>query len=97
MTVQTKIHRHNDGEGGITFERIQDCNAIAERCKARQNTGDTGTNELKLAASLPLVMVEKYCNDKSISFNEFLGNREHIKIMLNDPALAHFRIWNGRI
>jgi hypothetical protein len=95
--IQTRIHRHFDGEGGISFERVQDCTAIAERCKARQNMGDTGSSEMKLAASLPLVMVERYMNDHAITFNEFMGDKAHIKAMLNDPALSHFRIWNGKI
>jgi hypothetical protein len=95
--IETRIHRHYDGEGGITFERVQDCDAIAERCKARHNLNDVGAADMKLAASLPLVIVERYMNDHAITFNEFIGDKDHVRAMLNDPALSHFRIWNGRI
>jgi hypothetical protein len=95
--VQTIIHRHNDGKGTLTFERVQDCTAIAEAAKQQQNYGVTGTSEMKLAARLPLVMVEAYLNNNNITMNEFLVNREHIKRMCEDPALAHFRVWKGKL
>ena len=95
--VQTIIHRHNDGQGGLTFERVQDCNAIAERCKTQASQGITGSSDMKLAASIPLVIVEAYMNNAGITMQEFSSNKEHIRRMLQDPALAHFRVWNGKI
>lgn len=97
IDVQTKIHRHNDGNGTLTFERFQDCTAIAENAKRQQTQGVTGTADMKLAATLPFIMVEAYMNANNIDMHEFLNNREHIRRMVNDPALAHFRIWNGKI
>jgi hypothetical protein len=52
---------------------------------------------MKLAARIPNVIVEKYCNDNKISFREFMGNREHVRRVLNDPSLSHFRVWPGRV
>lgn len=92
-----KIHRHNDGFGTLSFESIQDCTNIAEACKTQQLQGITGTGDIKLAARIPDVFVIKYCNDNNITFNEFLTNREHIKRLGNDPAIAHFRVWKGRL
>ena len=31
-----------------------------------------------------------------ISFSEFIANPEHARSMLNDPALAAFRVWEGQ-
>jgi hypothetical protein len=95
--LNTKIHQHNDGEGTITFETYQNCDAIAERAKAMHNAGITGSKDMKLAATIPEVFVTKYCNDKNITFGEFLKNKEHVRAMLQDPALAHFRVWKGAI
>lgn len=86
-----------DGKGTITFESFQDCTAIAEAAKTQQLQSITGTSELKLAATLPMVMVEAYMNTNNITMHEFLNNKDHIKIMCNDPALAHFRVWKGKI
>ena len=81
----------------MVVERSQDCTPIAEYAKQRQRDGDFGSSEMRLAASIPYVMVEKYINDHGILFSEFMSNQEHIKRVCNDPAMAHFRIWPGRI
>jgi len=95
--VQHVIHRHNDGAGSMTFETAQDCTAIAELCKTQQLQGKTGTSEMKLAGRIPDVFVAKYMNDHNITFREFITNREHVRRVLNDPAMAHFRVWQGKI
>lgn len=76
---------------------IQDCTPYVERTKALHNEGVHGTSELKHAASIPFVIVEKYCNDNGITFQEFMRGREHIKRMCNDPSLKAFRVWPGRL
>lgn len=95
--MQEIIHRHMDGQGTLTIEKVQDCTNIAEYCKSAHNENRHGTNDMKLAAKIPEIMVETYCQNKGISFHEFCGNNEHVREMLNDPALAHFRIWRGRV
>jgi hypothetical protein len=92
--MQTNLHAQGDK---LIVENVQDCTPIAEYAKARQREGHHGSSEMRLAASLPLVMVEKYCNDNKISFAEWSADKSHIKRMLNDPALAHFRVWPGRV
>lgn len=95
--IHTKIHRHNDGNGTLTFERFQDCTSIADACKARNNEDKFGSSEMKHAAEFPMIIVESYLNTHGITMSEFLGNKEHIRRMLTDPSLDHFRIWKGKI
>lgn len=78
----------------ITVERAQDVEPILERCKelARSDTFRSPSNELHHEAEFPLVLVEKYCADKGVTFQEFMHNMDHVKAMLNDPALRDFRI-----
>jgi hypothetical protein len=94
LDLETKFHFH---DGNMSVERIQDCTAIAENIKRQKNEGRTGSKDMKLAASLPFVIVEQYCNLNNIEFSEFIGNKEHIKRLLNDPDLKGFRVWEGRI
>ena len=85
-------------EGALThIERIQDCTPIADYAKAQHNAGFHGTSELKHAARIPNVIIEKYCNDHNIEFSEFMRNREHMRRVLNDPSLSAFRIWPGKV
>jgi phosphosulfolactate phosphohydrolase-like enzyme len=84
-------------DGNLITGTVQDCTAIAERAKAMHNAGHVGSSEMRLAATLPDVMVEHYCNTKGITFAEFMRDKAHIRYMLNDPALAHFRVWKGKV
>jgi hypothetical protein len=92
--VQTVMHQE---DGKTIFERVQDCTSIAEKTKALHNEGVHGTSEMKHAAKLPFVLVERYCNDNGITFQQFCNGEEHIRRMLNDPSLTHFRIWPGKV
>ena len=90
--VATRFHT---ADGVIAVERVQDCTPIAEHCTTlRHETRQTG--DLRLAARLPAVLVEMYLTQRGISFNEFVANPEHARSMLNDPALAAFRVWEGQ-
>ena len=94
--VLTRLHE-GDKPGTVIVERAQDCDPIAEHATKLRNQGTVGSKEMKLAASLPMVLVEKYCNTKGITFGDWLKDPAHVKAMLADPALSHFRIWEGRV
>lgn len=95
MDIGTRIHTNDSGD--VTFERIQDCTPILEHATSLSNEGHHGSGEMRHAARLPFVLVERYLNDHNITLAEFSSNREHVKRMLNDPSLAGFRIWKGRV
>jgi hypothetical protein len=94
LDLATRFHFH---DGKMTVQRTQDCVPIAEYAKARSNEGHHGSADMKFAASIPFVMVEKYCNDNHVEFSDFMNSQEHKQRLLNDPALSHFRIWKGRV
>ena len=94
LDLETKFHFH---DGSMTVERVQDCTPIAEYTKEKHNVGLHGSSEMKHAATLPFVIVEKYCNLNGIDFRECMDNPEHIRRMLNDPDLQAFRVWKGRV
>lgn len=94
LDLATKVHLH---DGKMTFQRTQDCTPILEHCHDRTVAGATGSSDMKHAAKLPFVVIEAYCNQQNITFSEFMQNKEHIKRVLNDPSLAGFRIWKGRV
>lgn len=91
--IATRIH--NAGDGNVTFERVQDTSGYLEHAKALHNEGHHGSSEMRHAAKIPFIVVERYCNDHGITFEEFMKDKVHVKRMLNDPSLAGFRIWKG--
>ena len=84
-------------DGALIYGTTQDCTAIADNAKEMHNTGAHGSADLKHAARVPFVFVEKYINDNRITMQELAKSQEHQKRLLGDPAIAHFRIWKGQL
>lgn len=83
-------------DGNLVTGTEQDCTPFVDDVHNRVVAEATGTSEMKHAARLPNVLIEKYCNTIGIGFDEFCQNPVHARVMLNDPALNAFRIWQGR-
>lgn len=94
IDLATKFHFQ---DGKMIVQRTQDCTSILENCKTQHNEGNHGSSDMKLAGKLPFVVIENYCNVNNVEFSEVMRNPIHLKRMLNDPDLAGFRIWKGRV
>ena len=92
--VLTRVH---EADGVLGFERVQDVEPILDFAHDLRAAGQVGSSEMRHAASIPMVLVEAYCNDRGIEFREFMNNPVHARAMLNDPALRAFRVWEGRV
>ena len=93
--VSTVVQLNNDGS--LTTGTVQDCTPILELAQALHNEGYHGSADMRLAASIPMVVIEKYLNDNNLLLAEFMANKEHQRRLLNDPALSYFRVWKGRV
>lgn len=92
--LQTRLSVEDDR---LIVTATQDCTPIAEHCKALHNAGVYGSSEMRHAAEIPKVMVEKYCNDHGVTFEQFMNEPVHIRRFCNDPDNKMFRIWPGAI
>lgn len=92
--LKTTFQTENDR---LYVGRTQDCTTIAEYTKAAHNEGLHGSSEMRHAAKIPLVIVEKYCNETGITFEEFMGSEKHLKSVVENPDNKVFRIWPGRL
>lgn len=81
----------------LIIARSQDCTPIAEYAKALHNAGLHGSADMKLAAKIPDVVVEKYMNDNGVTFEQVMSDPIHFKRICNNPDNAAFRIWKGAI
>ena len=74
-----------------------DLQSVADHCAARRSIGAVGSSDMKLAASVPGIFIQKYLNDNGVTFAEFMREPKHADRLLADPALAAFRVWQGRV
>ena len=94
--VMTKFHDQGDG---FVINRLQDVEPHLDRCKrlSVETTGKSPSGDLYHVGDFPMVFVEAYMNLNKITFNEFIANKEHVKKLSEDPALAHYRVWKGKL
>ncbi len=74
-----------------------DLDIVAQHCADMRSHGYEGSKDMKLAASVPAFFVQQYLNTNGVTFAEFMRDKAHVDRFLADPALTHFRVWQGRI
>ena len=86
-------------DGDRYVERLsEDVEPVLDFARATQSAGDTGTSEMRHVAMIPRSVIQNYLIQQGITLAEFMSNTEtHAARLLNDPALAGFRIWQGRV
>lgn len=98
--VETKYHFDGDR---LIIERVQDIEPIIEENKRRMNAwyGHNESNrwrgDVHHVASVPEVVIEKWCNEHGFTYEDFIKDSSICKRFLNDPANANFRTKPGRI
>ena len=97
MTEDGVIRQTALQDGALIASTTQDCTPIAEYAQARQREGRHGSSDMRLAATIPFVIVERYLNDNHLTMHEFACDPAHKRALLNDPALSYFRVWPGRV
>lgn len=76
---------------------MSDLRAVADHCAGLRGVGATGSNEMKHVARVPAILVQKYLNDNKVTMAQFMRDPAHMDRFLGDPAIAAFRVWEGRI
>jgi hypothetical protein len=70
---------------------------MLDRVTALRNEGLHGSNEMKLVAVIPGIVVEQYCFLNKVDWAEFWSDPKHIKALCNDPDNAYWRVAPGRV
>lgn len=76
----------------VRHESLDDLKGVAEACKFLQSNGLTGDREMRHLAEFPGFLIEAYCNQKGVTWEEWFKNPVHARAMMADPDLAHFRV-----
>lgn len=95
MSLNTKFVEGADHEFAI--QRSQDVEPILNYTKEMNRIGAGKGVDMRHCAEIPMIIVENYMQRTGITFREFTESQEHIKAVVNDPALRDFRIWAGRV
>lgn len=91
-------HFHQDSDGSLTVERVQDVEPILEMNKALQNWSQK-TTSFRHIGTVPNVILEKWINEEGAPILS-MGSREFgefIRRKLNDPDYRWLKTTDGRI
>lgn len=92
--VSTQFH-YDQAEDRLIVKRTQDVESVIEMNKLEANTANTNwKGELHKVASIPMVIIEKYKNEKGV---DLLNDSIAMKKFLNDPDNKFLRTKNGRL
>lgn len=81
----------------VREESLDDLKGVADACKYLQSNNLTGSRDMRHLAEFPGYLIEQYCNQKGIGWDEWFQNPVHARVMLNDPDLSHFRVSVGKV
>jgi hypothetical protein len=81
---------HDDTDGSFVLATEQDLEDLIEENK-RLRENQTGKEQFRLCARIPVHVVEKAMRDGSFHDDEFWKN------WANDPENRDFRVWEGRL
>jgi|GEM_PF-2157932 len=96
--AQGRVHRsYFEEDGEFKIVHYEDVTAVLDDCKARHNEAIHGHKETRHLAQIPASVVEKYCFTRGVPYREFIRDKAHMKVILNDPDLRGFRIYPGRV
>lgn len=101
MSVETKYH-YDQSADRLIIERVQDIEPIIEENKRKINAlngheSSRWKGDFHHVASVPEVVVEKWCKDHGFTFADFIRDPKISKRFLNDSCNAHFRTKPGKI
>jgi hypothetical protein len=92
--VQTTVH-YDEMEDQLIIKRSQDLEPILESNKRSLNDSPTNwKGEFHHVAAIPLVIIEKYKNEKGI---DLMKDKAAMKRFLNDPDNKFFRTKPGKV
>lgn len=95
--IQTKLH-HDTLTDVTTIERTQDVSGIIQDvADKRQHFDGFKSESMNFVGTIPGIIVEQYLKAKGISYQEFIGDKIHIRRILNDPDYSKFKVFEGRI
>jgi hypothetical protein len=80
----------------LTYADMDQLDEVTREC-ARIREATKSTGDVTRVASVPLEMVQKFCDLKGITYSQFMGGNGYDKEFLNSEEIKAFRTWQGRL
>lgn len=86
-------------DGRMFVVRTQDVEPIVEANKRAFDYDDRRfkSESFNHVARIPLVVIEKWCNDNGVKYQEFMNDENILRKFLNDPDHKFLRTKPGKV
>jgi hypothetical protein len=85
-----------NGPDGLVVRHTEWFPGLLDAVAYLRNTGQYGHKDLPVLAHVPGVVVEQWCIDQRVTFDQFTRDPALKAQFLNDPANSLFRVKGGR-
>ena len=95
MTESIRRVMTRDGENAIdlVYANMDDLRGLSAHCEAISRDADKTKGDIVTLAEVPGVVLEKYCNERGIRWDDFMRDRQLQTEFINSEYAAPFRIW----
>lgn len=92
---------HGQGDGSVIIQHKQDVGAVLKENKEmRDHHGGNIEDDMKLAARVPMVLLEKWRNEENLDYH-MIGRCPEMTARfwkkLQDPSWRNLRVWDGKV
>lgn len=89
----------NPDHDGFVVAHTERFDGLVDLVTSMRNEGVQlhGSAEMKHVAEIPGIIIEQYCFQNGVKWDEFWADAKHIKRICNDPDLSYFRVAPGRV
>lgn len=85
----------NPDKDETVIKHTSDFGNMLDVVTAMRNEGLHGSDDMKLMALVPGIVIEQYCFVNKVTWDEFFRDPKHIKALCNDPDNAYWRVAPG--
>ena len=83
-------------EAHIYEAKLSDLREVESFCKKQSDVQKAGT-DFKHAATVPAWVIQKFCNERGVTFKELMRSSLMTNYFLDSEYCAPWRIWKGKI
>jgi hypothetical protein len=76
---------------------VDELKQLADACKQQREAGLTGDSDMKVLAHVDGFLIEKWCNERGVTFYQFMRDLDMQNAFLNSPEIQPFRVYKGRV
>lgn len=87
---------YDGDDNGVIVNHTEWFPGLLDAVAWMRNTGQYGHRDLPVLAHVPAVVIEDWCQQQRVSFDDFTRDQKLKAQFLNDPANSLFRVKGGR-